>query len=231
MKQRDTLSKADQEGARQWLLHRLRVAAYDSKPEARAADAITSVYEVVDPIVAKSKAGAPPLTKSTRDAYVALQSFMLSQMPDGVTLTEQEKQAVAGWLVSAFPTWSADEQRKLAQAGLTWEVLQQEWTNMPAGKKAEAKASWKKALGPLATSVLQQRAEEKKKVAEEKAKKSKPLSGSAAYAKAMEKAQSSYRSYQFLSSAMTQSHYARMNSMAAWGGSSYRYVNQYGTPY
>lgn len=51
------------------------------------------------------------------------------------------------------------------------------------------------------------------------------------YERAMESARSSWRTYNTLSNAMWQSHYSRMNAIATWGGSSYRYVNQWGNPY
>jgi hypothetical protein len=226
-----SLSKSEQEGARHWLLHRLRVAAYAGKPDDRAAESIMAVYEVLDPTVAKAKPGAPPLSKSVRDDYVAVQGFMLSRITGGVTLSPEEKTAVGSWLVSAFPNWSADEQRKLAQSSLTWATLQQEWEDLPAGKKAEAQKSWKSQLGPLAESIRKNRADAAKKVAEEKAAGTRLKAGKINYADVMKKVEAGNRSYQFLSSAMTQMHYARMNSMAAWGGSPYRYVNQYGRPY
>ncbi len=232
MTRRGTLPKSEQEGARQWLLHRLRLSAYQQKPDDRAAESIMLVYEVVDPIMARAKPGAPPLTKTVQDDYVAVQSFMLSQMSGGVALNPQEKKALGDWLVGAFPVWSAEEQRKLAQSSLTWGTLRQEWPNLSEAKKVETKAAWTKMLAPLAESFRHQRAKTAKQAAELKVGRSgAKLSGIAAYEKAMAKAQSNYRSYQFLSSAMTQMHYSRMNSMAAWGGSPYRYVNQYGSPY
>jgi hypothetical protein len=234
MEKKGSLSQAEQNGVRQWLLHALRLAAYGERGTA-ARESILKIYEMIDPTVAKAKPGAPPLTKQVRDAYVALQSFMLEQMPGGVELSASEKASLGDWLTITFPTWDAATQKRLAQAPLTWEALKQDWPGMSPAKKSEAQTAWKAQLADLAATVRRNRAEAKKAAPAEKqvaaASSSSAKSGGSAYERAMESVRANNRRYAMLSNMMWQSHYSRMNSMASWGGSSYRYVNQWGNPY
>jgi hypothetical protein len=224
---RNAMSKDEQEGARLWLLSRLRQAAYDGEGDDVAGKTIMQVYELADPIVAKSKTGAPPLTKSARDAYVELQAFAFRNMPGGFAMNADEKEALGDWLVGAFPTWNVATQSRLNQVSLAWKSLQQDWDTLPAAQKNKIKAGWQQSLAPVAQSFRAQRvkliqAKKEAEVAKQRAAAAKKTSSNGssydpgAYQRVLAKAQSSYRSYQMLSNMSWQMHYSRMNSIASW---------------
>ncbi|MBI3181695.1 MAG: hypothetical protein HYZ28_06095 [Myxococcales bacterium] len=213
------LSRTDRELVRQQLTTEL-IDELRKTPNDPLARWVLQVYESAHQPIAE---GRPPLTRQSADAFVEVLCFMVSEALGSSFKPDRAlKDAWAASLAKDYPGFSEEQKQQITRMPLYWAAVRSTWPKLPKEEQKKYRAQWGegvKALWPQQASPA---------APAEGATAARPAErGKKSAAELMRESASRHQAFMGMMNLSMQTHYTRMNSINALGGSPWRYEYRY----